>query len=234
MRRYSTLIVWGLASLVSLWWGVRVAFFRVAMQAGSSSSSSSSSESVTMEPAYVPFGIPLLLIIIGIYTLLGFALYIRHYSAFRLVAGAHVVFSLLSLPSVGMLFSPRFWPAPACHYLLLRSTGSTHQQAGAASRCMRRRREPGIMHAAPVAVTLPVASGRPDEIQRGVPLRFLECNPNAHISRRRRRALARLSGTAQATAVSRSAALQPATSTSGPPRPVKRVTPMVTKSISAV
>ena len=67
MRRYSTLIVWGLASLVSLWWGVRVAFFRVAMQAGSSSSSSSSSESVTMEPAYVPFGIPLLLIIIGIY-----------------------------------------------------------------------------------------------------------------------------------------------------------------------
>jgi len=95
-----------LASLVSLWWGVRVAFFRVAMQAGSSSSSSSSSESVTMEPAYVPFGIPLLLIIIGIYTLLGFALYIRRYSAFRLVAGAHVVFSLLSLPSVGMLFLP--------------------------------------------------------------------------------------------------------------------------------
>jgi hypothetical protein len=38
--------------------------------------------------------------------LLGFALCIRHYSAFRLVAGAHVVFSLLSLPSVGMLFLP--------------------------------------------------------------------------------------------------------------------------------
>ena len=102
MRRYSVLILWGVASLYGLWRGVRLAFFRVATQA----TVVPGGQPEVVEPAFFPGGIIVLVVAIVLYAMLGHLAYTRQYGLFRLVAGVHIALSLLSLPSVGWLFLP--------------------------------------------------------------------------------------------------------------------------------
>ena len=101
MRRYSLLILRGLASLYGLWRGLRLAFLRVAVRGVQSGGGPPVVERVRWGA-----GIPILVIVIVMYAALGHALYTRQYAVFRLIAGVHIFLSLLSFASVGFLFLP--------------------------------------------------------------------------------------------------------------------------------
>jgi hypothetical protein len=102
MRRYGLLILFGLASLYALWRGIRLAFFPVAMQ----STVSPDTGREVVGPAFVPGGGFVLVLVVILYAFLGYALSIRYYTVFRLIAGVHIALSLFSLASYGILFLP--------------------------------------------------------------------------------------------------------------------------------
>ncbi len=101
MRRYSLLILCGLASLYGLWRGLHLAFLPVAMQGRVTPG-----RGEVTEPVFWGAGIPILVVLVVIYAALGHALYTRQYAVFRLIGGVHIFLSLLSFASVGFLFLP--------------------------------------------------------------------------------------------------------------------------------
>ena len=106
VRRRITWFLWALASAFALWHGVRLAFFRVATQGTIEATAPGEPPGrEVIEPAFVPEGIPILIVLIVMYAGLGGALYARRYGTFRLLAGLHIALSLVAV-SVGGLFLP--------------------------------------------------------------------------------------------------------------------------------
>ncbi len=89
-----------------MWRGLRLAFFPVGMQATAPATppgTPPAPEVVT--PTYFAGGIFILVALMVVYFILGYALYTHHYTTFRLLAGAHIVLSVLTF-SYGWLFLP--------------------------------------------------------------------------------------------------------------------------------
>lgn len=115
MQRQFVWILWGLASAYDLLQGVRLASFPIAMRATTLAAPvrppGPSPAPEVMSPIFFAAGPPLLIALIVMYLILAYTLYSRHYTAFRLVAGVHIVVSLLGgssrwwfLPSSALLF----------------------------------------------------------------------------------------------------------------------------------
>ncbi len=109
-------VLWGLASGYGLWQGLRLAFFPIAMQATVPAAPvrppGPSPAPEVMSPIFFAAGLPLLIALIGMYLLLGYTLYCRHNTAFRLVAGVHIIVSMLG-------GSSGWWLLPSSALLLL-------------------------------------------------------------------------------------------------------------------
>lgn len=107
MRRQLVWLLWTLGSLYGLWRGIRLALFPTGVHATTSAvppGASPAPEIVT--PTYFILGIPVFLILIGMYTFLGYALYIRFYAAFRALASVYIALVIVSAISVGRPFLP--------------------------------------------------------------------------------------------------------------------------------
>jgi hypothetical protein len=105
IRRVLIWVLWALATLSALWGAGYLAFGPSTTTAIISGSSSSPQQTMTIERTPVFGGIFVFLGFVVVYAVLGHALYIRHYGAFRVVAGVYIVLALLAI-SVGFLFRP--------------------------------------------------------------------------------------------------------------------------------
>ncbi len=123
MRKKLVIACYALAALYGLWRGIRIAFFPIAMM--STLPANGGAESI--QPAFVPERIPILIVILLVYGVIGYVLYRGATNAFRIMSIAHIVLSLLSLPSVGSLFLPS---SLLLLIAVLLSIGAYHEPAG--------------------------------------------------------------------------------------------------------
>jgi hypothetical protein len=106
MRQQVVWMLWGLASIYGLWRGVRLAFFPIAMQATEQAARPGDPLAPeVMSPDFFAAGLPLLVMLLVMYLVLGYTLYSRQYTIFQFVAGVHIVLSLLG-GSIAWLFLP--------------------------------------------------------------------------------------------------------------------------------
>lgn len=102
MRRKITTLLFIVSAAYSAWRGIRLAFFSVA----SASTASPGDTTSPAIPAIFGQGVVVLLAVVLFYTVLGYTLSNNHYLIYRLLIGIHVLLTVLTLPSVGMLFLP--------------------------------------------------------------------------------------------------------------------------------
>lgn len=134
MQRKIVWLLWSLASLLGLGWGVRLAFFPSIMEGRQLATPTGDGPEIT-RATYEPMFVYVLLVLTLFYALLGFALYARHYSIFGLITGIHIVLSMLSAASIG---TPLL-PSSAFLFLAAMLTVGLPQDAPAAPLAQQRR-----------------------------------------------------------------------------------------------
>ncbi|HEY0601679.1 MAG TPA: hypothetical protein VGD58_02150 [Herpetosiphonaceae bacterium] len=102
MQRKLMFLAYALATAYALWRAIRITFFPIAMSATQPAAGGSE----IIQPAFAPERIPILILVVLLYAIMGYALYSRAITIFRILAIVHIVLSLLSLPSYGQLFLP--------------------------------------------------------------------------------------------------------------------------------
>jgi hypothetical protein len=102
MRNKLLILLYSLAAAYALWRGVRIAFFPIAMSATQPAAGGAE----LIQPAFSPVGLPILIVVVLVYAVLGYSLSIGAIAVFRTISAVHIVLSLLSLPSYGSLFLP--------------------------------------------------------------------------------------------------------------------------------
>lgn len=106
MRRGIVWVFWILASAYGLWRGIRLAFLPVAMQATTPATPAGAAPAPELvTPSFFVAGIPILIALLALYSVLGYTLYHHEHSAFRILAGLHVLLSIVGV-SLGWLFLP--------------------------------------------------------------------------------------------------------------------------------
>ena len=106
MRRWIVWILWLLASGYGLWRGIRLAFLPVAIQATTPVTPAGAAPAPEiLTPVFFVAGIPILLALLALYSVLGYTLYRQEHTAFRILTGLHVVLSVVGV-SIGWLFLP--------------------------------------------------------------------------------------------------------------------------------
>lgn len=106
MRRWIVWILWLLASGYGLWRGIRLALLPVAIQATIPATPAGAAPAPELlTPTFFAAGIPILLALLALYSVLGYTLYHQEHTAFRILAGLHGVLSAVGV-SIGWLFLP--------------------------------------------------------------------------------------------------------------------------------
>jgi len=106
MRRWIIWILWFLASGYGLWRGIRLAFLPVGMQATTLATPPGAAPAPELlTPTFFVAGIPILLALLALYSVLGYTLYHQEHTGFRILAGLHVLLSVVGV-SIGWLFLP--------------------------------------------------------------------------------------------------------------------------------
>lgn len=106
MQRKIIWLLWSLASLLGLAWGGYLTFFPVGMQSTASTTAVGERLEWTQATYEPVLGLMVSVVLVVFYALLGFALYARHYPIFGLIAGIHIVLSMLSAASIGTPLLP--------------------------------------------------------------------------------------------------------------------------------
>ena len=106
MRQWIGWIFWLLASGYGLWRGIRLAFLPVAMQATTLATPAGAAQAPeVLTPTFLVAGMPILIALLVLYGVLGYALYHQEHTAFRILAGLHMLLSVVGV-SIGWLFLP--------------------------------------------------------------------------------------------------------------------------------
>ena len=106
MRRQSVMLLWALASLLGLPWGLYLTFFPIGMM-GTTTVTATGEMIETTRATYEPLlGLTVMTVLLMIYGLLGLALSARHYAAFAMIAAVHIVLSLLATMSIDRPLQP--------------------------------------------------------------------------------------------------------------------------------